>query len=864
MRAFFIRFKLRAAQGWNWIWAATLSIGAVKLWDGNRRLLAGGNIRTMEQLSADLRQALEDTEMSYLEAYLAADEARLAAKPANEIRIFDNKAKIRYIAFNRIRASAGLEPAPPPELAPPTAPVQVPPQATITSTTQAQEPNIPAPTPPQPQTSGPAAVSNTRVSPPPLSQQVATQIAASTTIPAETAIIPATSKSPHDTSTTSVPAVSATSPSPSPASRPAAPPAPLVLPNEDSGTSGGFASSREASSMRAPQIKPVVVTSPSAHDARTGTDLDRNSPAEVEHVLTGTHGTSIQPSAQDSSLSSDPAPLPASAQPLAASGHTDPSSPPASPQHASPAPSVLPTSGPPPPDSPRISSPANDEDEVIVLTEDEKGVIHSSNPRKVPARKTIEALEVNDPDDPALTRPVSRGIKGKKNAVEAEADEQLEDDVAEDEDNRPKKPSSGRSRSKRHLRGVKKEAVEDVEAPAPTRGARSKHVRANDKVCTYVARLWSYGSVTTREAAEWGSGVGCAVGNLHMALYDWEHACNFEEGELEAPGLTVEMRENIERLSFPKKLRTRKKGERAFSLDVVDAMAQLRLETFSQARKMCGKYGLSLLVRALVDARHFDRTIVPDFLPLVEELTLVLEGLARDVKGDKSKRTAGDASNKDDVDDDGELQGSVLDFLTSRARSQTAKNTRMFERLIGDIEDDPKVGEKRKIASVKDSETPSPKRQRKASGKAQETLVYVILRTYHLYGYMNIVYQILKLEGERVYKMTASSFARTRSCAGQWYRQDAWLEEDVRAEKANDALIAMPIAPPPEYNTIFPPPSYAELYPLPPYDEDAPPHALEVPVIIIIPPTPPVAVIPLAPNEQAASDVPFAPSSESG
>lgn len=94
------------------------------------------------QLTMQLQTALDDAEFVYLEAQVAADEARMANAPVNAIRIADNKAKMRHIAFNRVRASAGLQPVPPPDLLsphlqapqlPPAQPTpQLPPVPTVT------------------------------------------------------------------------------------------------------------------------------------------------------------------------------------------------------------------------------------------------------------------------------------------------------------------------------------------------------------------------------------------------------------------------------------------------------------------------------------------------------------------------------------------------------------------------------------------------------------------------------------------------------------------------------------------------------------------------------------------------------------
>lgn len=179
----------------------------------------------------------------------------------------------------------------------------------------------------------------------------------------------------------------------------------------------------------------------------------------------------------------------------------------------------------------------------------------------------------------------------------------------------------------------------------------------------------------------------------------------FQNGEQDTPGLTAEMRDGTDRLRFPKTLRMRRKGEASFTLDVVRCFSQLRLSKFSQAQGMCGKYGLSALTRAIVDARHFDEAFAPYFFPLVEELTLILEGLVDAI----------------DASDAAEYSGTVLQFLTARAPFVAAQNTQVISSLVdgGASEFNTSAAQKRKNAPVKGSEKPL-KKPRKASKSDEE------------------------------------------------------------------------------------------------------------------------------------------------
>lgn len=179
------------------------------------------------------------------------------------------------------------------------------------------------------------------------------------------------------------------------------------------------------------------------------------------------------------------------------------------------------------------------------------------------------------------------------------------------------------------------------------------------------------------------------------------------------------MRDGIERLGFPKKKPSHRRREANLTADVFKSSVLLRSEAFSEVHKMHGKYGLSALVRALTDARYQDRGFASDSPSFAGELTLILEGITAAVQGEISE---GEDAEGEDVEG-GDINvkynaitsGTVLDFLVSRAPSQTEKTTMGIDLLLlNDSSEMAEVGEKRKGPSTAKRQRPK-KRLRKDS-----------------------------------------------------------------------------------------------------------------------------------------------------
>lgn len=96
--------------------------------------------------------------------------------------------------------------------------------------------------------------------------------------------------------------------------------------------------------------------------------------------------------------------------------------------------------------------------------------------------------------------------------------------MSEQELSRPCRMTSYRRAS---AHAVKYEVPENDSVSVTCGTGRSNHVRASDRVCNYVARLWSYASAAMRESESWGVSTHRAIGAMHMALYDWEALNDF-------------------------------------------------------------------------------------------------------------------------------------------------------------------------------------------------------------------------------------------------------------------------------------------------------------------------------------------------
>ncbi|KZV63944.1 hypothetical protein PENSPDRAFT_691174, partial [Peniophora sp. CONT] len=353
-------------------------------------------------------------------------------------------------------------------------------------------------------------------------------------------------------------------------------------------------------------------------------------------------------------------------------------------------------------------SPANDEDEVIALTV--------------------------DLDDPRLSSPTGRLRKGNRHAEEENGDvvdentvqdgkgeNIIADEDEEDDDDEPaisgyprpgprsmqgsapsvSKPTVYVLLQKRKLTSVAGEDEDELavspsedEGGIGTIGRRerlsSDGARVGEEACIYAAILWSYIGFTIRQASRWGEDSCCCLRVLYMATYDWERVNYFIGGAQVPPGLTEEMKANVTLLRFPRAVRARRSGEKSFTLCVMDCFAQLRLAAFSKVQHMHGQYGLSAVVRAIVDARYFDEQFGPYFIPLVKELTLLLEGLTQAA---------------DVTDNEREFSGTVYEFLASRAPSLASQNTKAIQHYVDRVGEADGGGKKRKASAGQVVET---------------------------------------------------------------------------------------------------------------------------------------------------------------
>ncbi|KZV59274.1 hypothetical protein PENSPDRAFT_672464 [Peniophora sp. CONT] len=728
MRACRIRFNFTRGAGLD---AASLSIGAGKLWDGNKGELAGAYIRTTMDDVGKLIDTLED---EVLELEIAADSARINKASANQIRIADNKLRLKAKELNRALVAAGKDPRPlttpgtqpapsstpapmlsstPAPMSSSTArPVSSPISALAPVSVSTVAPNLlsstPAPTPIVPAT-------GTESSSAPVSAHLNSAPIASSAFVSSSGPAPLSSSDPALALLSS----SATGPAASPATKvPHAAPTRLLLPGENDTEDGTAPKSPmptveaatspqevknelSADGVGAATPRPSPAPAPSASASATGP------PSKIMSMSNGAEAATSSPSRRPASSQSplprdrsldesapqglppcvSRTPLKEPADPSPHPGDTAPrdSRSPSSPPHASPPHSA-------PGDLTPKSTAAVKSNTVIEFSETEDGSIvakdhasqaHGRAKRNTKAKGKVVVDDIPSEDDDApISHRLSRRHRQSVRASESEEDAGHAEEEGGGETEPEELPISGPSQfGPKSRAGVSRGSVyvevpprlarvrvkEEEQVSVGVRGgkmARTEHIRAKHKECAYAARMQSYAGYTTRQAARWGEDACCEVNSLHFSLLDWERVHNFGESQVMVPGLTPGMRYQ-ERQRFATAQPPTDRNDGRFALDVVDSMVQIRQLKFTQAQKLYGKSGLSAVVTALVEARHWDSgdDFVDAFIPLVRELTLLLTWLC-EMQGEEP------------------VSGTVLAFLLSKENEVTSENTTLIENLL--------------------------------------------------------------------------------------------------------------------------------------------------------------------------------------